>query len=476
MCAPRLAAGIVLLTALALTGCYGYPSAYAKRTATQSATTDVSDQYALSPPPELILPRDEPLSGGPLDDTVTPPAEARTDTAQPDGDLWIRLRAGFSLPRDRREVRDSARQIAAGRNHLNSTLQRGETYLWHLLQEVEARKLPTEIALLPAIESAYNPYAYSPSHAVGLWQFLSGTGARFGLRRSWWYDGRRDVTESTRAALDYLTYLHGMFDDWLLALAAYNSGEGRVLQAQQNNRARGQPEDFWSISLPAETRDYVPRLLGLAELLSRPEDYGYALQPLSDEPRFEIVDLPGQVELEMAARLIGLDPEVLHKLNPGFSRWATDPDGPHRLLVPCGQGERLQQALAALPTGSLVRWQQYVVEDGDNLSSIAHRHGIQAGLLQEVNSLSGEELLTGTELRIPRAHARDLRLPEDLRRSAKISSFSYVIRPGDSLWRIARQHGVRVRDLMRWNNLSPSATLHPGRRLVIRGAPRTTDT
>jgi membrane-bound lytic murein transglycosylase D len=276
--------------------------------------------------------------------------------------------------------------------------------------------------------------------------------------------------------LDYLSYLYDMFDDWPLALAAYNCGEGCVLQAQQNSRARGLPVDFWSISLPAETRRYVPRLLGLAELLSNPEGYGYELTPLSDEPRFEIVKLPGQIELEIAAGLIDLDPEVLQKLNPGFSRWATDPEGPHRLLVPYGQGERLRHALAVLPADSLVRWHQYVAEEGDSLSSVAGRYGIQTALLKEVNSLSGQSLMAGTELRIPRAFARKVPLPEERIQTTRLDSVTYIIRPGDSLWRIARQHGVRISDLMRWNNLPRSATLRPGHKLVIRNGSRTADT
>jgi membrane-bound lytic murein transglycosylase D len=471
---PLSSGGGVALLALAQLGCSGVSPTTPHSASPDPASVVESDidSYALSPPPELILPRDEPLTGA----YPPPSAQAPVPADGSGGDLWARLRMGFSLPRDRVEVRDTARRMAGGRRHLATTLQRGELYLWHLVQEVEARGMPIELALLPAVESAYDPYAYSPSHAVGLWQFLSGTGERFGLRRSWWYDGRRDVTESTRAALDYLEYLHGMFGDWLLALAAYNSGEGRVLQALQSNRARGLPEDFWSIALPAETRGYVPRLLALAELLDRPAHYGYDLPPLSDAPRFEVVDLPGQIELELAAGLIDLEPDVLYRLNAGHSRWATDPQGPHRLLVPYGQGERLRQALAVLPADSLVRWHQYVAEDGDNLASIASRYGVQVALLKQVNNFSGDALMAGTELRIPRAMAREVKLPELAVRNRQPAGVTYVIRPGDSLWRIAQQHGVHVNDLVRWNNLSPSATLQPGRTLVIRGGPKTTDT
>lgn len=478
----RRLAGIFVSSAVLLTGCYSYGHSPAGTRSTEptseseivSVAPDSSDSYALSPPPELILPRDEPLAGEFMPPLAVAPVTQPSPTS---GDLWVKLRGGFALPRDRLEIRDSARQMAAGRRHLASTLQRGETYLWHMVREVEARGMPIEIALLPAIESAYDPHAYSPSHAVGLWQFLPGTGARFGLRRNWWYDGRRDVTESTRAALDYLAYLHEMFDDWLLALAAYNSGEGRVQQAQQSNRARGLPTDFWSIALPAETRSYVPRLLALTELVAHPERYGYTLPALPDQPRFEVVELPGQVEFELVAGLLKLDSAVLQELNPGFSRWATDPQGPHRLLVPPGLGEPLQQALAVLPADSLVRWQHYVTEDGDDLPSIARRHGVQTSLLQEINRLAGHRLVAGTELRIPRAFSRDAPMTAPavpVRTAARRST--YTIRPGDSLWRIARQHGVRVNDLARWNNLLPSATLQPGRKLIIRGDDRITGT
>jgi membrane-bound lytic murein transglycosylase D len=472
---PHLLPVVLALTSAALlTGCSTLSLVQSAPSPEPQPVSSARDSYALSPPPELILPRDESLEGA-WSEMETVPTQTE-DSQKTSGDLWARLRAGFSLSRERLEVRDSARQLATGRNHLNNTLRRGEPYLWHMVQEVEARGMPIEIALLPAVESAYDPNAYSPSHAVGLWQFMPGTGTRFGLRRNWWYDGRRDVTESTRAALDYLSYLHDMFKDWPLALAAYNSGEGRVQQALQANRSRGLPEDFWSLSLPAETRNYVPRLLGLAELLSNPEQYGYALAPLSDEPRFEIVELPGQVELELAAGLIDLDPKILQQLNPGFSRWATDPEGPHRLLVPHGQGERLRQAIAVLPTDTLVRWHQYVAEDGDNLSVIANRYGVQPALLQEVNNMSGTAVMAGTELRIPRAFAREVPLTDAPATVSHRTSKTYTIRSGDSLWSIAQLHGVRVSDLLRWNNLTRSTTLQPGRKLVIRNGSKTTDT
>lgn len=468
---PRGAVWVVFAAFLA--GCASAPPVPSPAL-TPKASVAKADSYALGPPPpatptpappaELTPPSDEPLAVSEIASPVV---------AIPPGDIWQRMRGGFSLSSDRFEVRDAARHLLAGRKHLNSTLQRAEPYLWHLVEEVEARGLPIEIALLPAIESAYNPYAYSRSHALGLWQFLPGTGERFGLRRNWWYDGRRDVTESTRAALEYLSYLHGMFGDWLLALAAYNSGEGRVQQAQQDNRARGLATDFWSIALPAETRSYVPRLLGLAELLANPQRYDYRPQPLADCPQFEMVQLPGQVELELAAKLIDLDPAVLQQLNPGYNRWATDPNGPHRLLVPHGRGEKLRTTMAGLKTGEMVRWHHYVVDVNDDLDSIAHRYGVKTALLKEVNGLSGRSLRTGATLRIPRAFARDVPLSKNEIALAR-GTTSHVIQPGDSLSRIATRHGVRVKDLLRWNNLAASATLRPGRKLLLQTGTETT--
>ncbi len=452
---------LLMLAAAQLSACAVSSSTMRQSSERAKAAAGSADDYAIGPPAELIRPRDEPITGPWENVDGVRLAVRRT------GDLWERLRAGLTLPRDRVEVRDSARQLAMSRRHLNETFQRGQLYLWHMVQEVEARGMPIEIALLPAIESAYNPNAYSPSHAVGLWQFLSGTGDRFGLRRNWWYDGRRDVTESTRAALDYLSYLYEMFGDWALALAAYNSGEGRVQQALQNNRARGMPADFWSISLPNETRNYVPRLLGLAELLSNPAQYGYELAPLPDEPRFEVVELPSQIELELAADLINLDLATLRSLNAGYSRWATDPQGPHRLLVPYGKGALMQERVAALPTESLVRWHQYVVQEGDSLSSIARSYGVQADLLQEMNNLPTNLLIAGTELRIPKVGEGDAAWAER-EAQADLVKVTHVIRPGDSLYRIANLHGVQVKDLVSLNKLTVDSILRPGRTLTVR--------
>lgn len=443
------------LTALALAGCSTVPSL---------PEVSIPDSYALSPPPELTTPQDEPL-------IALEPVSATQAATAPiiHDDLWQHLSKGFTLPRDRVRVRDTARRLVAGRRHLDETLRRAEPFLWHLVAEVEARKLPLEIALLPAIESAYNPYAYSPQQALGLWQFLPRTGDRFGLRRNWWYDGRRDVTESTRAALEYLDYLHGMFDDWLLALAAYNSGEGRVQQALASNRARGLPGDFWSLPLPAETRDYVPKVLGLAELLAQPDVYGYELQPLAGGPRFEMVELPGQVELALAADLIDVDEKSLQKLNAGYTRWATDPQGPHRLLVPYGSGEALREKLEDLANTDLVRWHVYEVAEGDNLESIARRYGVNVALLRETNDLSGNRIRAGQALRVPRATGSEVHVAQS-EPSRERQTVRHVIRSGDSLSRIAAQHGVRVSDLTRWNDVSASTILRPGRTLVIHRA------
>ena len=229
--------------------------------------------------------------------------------------------------------------------------------MYHVVTEVEARGMPLEFALLPVVESAYEPFAYSVSRAAGLWQFIPGTGVRFGLKQDWWYDGRRDVIESTRAALDYLQALHDQFDgDWLLAIAAYNVGEAWVQRAIDYNRAHGRPTDFWHLKLPAETRAYVPKLLAMKRLMAEPERYGLEFAAIPNEPYFAVIDTGSQIDLKVAAQLAGTSYDELVALNPGFNRWATDPDGPHRMLVPIDNADAFEAALQTLAPEERVRY------------------------------------------------------------------------------------------------------------------------
>lgn len=330
--------------------------------------------------------------------------------------------------------------------------------------------------MLPVVESAYQPFAYSHARASGIWQFIPSTGRLYGLRYSWWYDGRRDVVESTRAALDYLEKLHAEFDgDWLLALAAYNSGEGNVRKALRRNQRAGKPTDFFSLRLPRETRSYVPRLLAVSAVVADPDRYGLTLRSIPDKPYFAATQLDGQIDLALAADMAEVTLEEIYLLNPGFSRWATDPAGPHRLLLPVAAVAEFEERLADLPADQRVRWHRHVIEQGDTLGTIARQYRTSIATLKQTNNIRGTMIRQGHSLIVPMASRSltDYRLSADMRRAMRRAvpgsgtKVVYRVRRGDSLWKISRRFGVSVNKLARWNGLSKRSVLRPGKRLVI---------
>jgi membrane-bound lytic murein transglycosylase D len=383
-------------------------------------------------------------------------------------DLWHRIRDGFGLPRSEHpNVEAELERYSRQASHLEQVLGRAERYLHFVVEELEQRGMPTELALLPVIESSYHPLAYSSGRAAGLWQFIPSTGAHFGLKQNWWYDGRRDVYASTHAALDYLRQLHARFEsDWLLALAAYNAGQGTVGRAIDRNRRAGRPTDFWNLALPAETRRYVPKLLALSALVDDPEKHGVKLPTIPDEPYLTAVDTDGQIELALAAELAELSLEELQLLNPGFKHWATDPEGPHRLLLPVAHADRFHEQVAALPAEQRVRWQRHRVRSGETLSGIALRYGTSVAVLRQSNRLRGDLIRVGQHLLIPlqggaQALARTDEPPATPRKQI------HTVRSGDSLWTIARRHGITVDELAKWNGLDAQAVLRPGQPLTV---------
>lgn len=401
-----------------------------------------------------------------------------TDIDASPADLLARLRNDFALPQvNHAAVATQVTWFARNPSYIDRVLERARLYLPHVAAEIEARGLPAELAFLPVIESAYDPFAYSHGRAAGLWQIVPATGTHYGLRRNWWYDGRRDVVDSTRAALDYLEYLHRLFDgDWLLALAAYNSGEGRVGRAVRKNLQAGKPATFWDLTLPRETRHYVPRLLGLAAVLADPDSHGLALPHIPAEPVFTTVELDGQIDLAVAAQLAQLDLDALQALNPGFNRWATDPAGPHRLHLPVESATPFAAALAELPATERVRWQRHRVSPGDTLGGIAQRYKTTVPVLQSVNNLSGTNIRLGAHLMIPTSTRSTADYPlsaanrlanTQQRERAGRTRVAHTVRNGESLWVIARRHGVGVRELAAWNGMAPGDTLSVGRELVV---------
>jgi membrane-bound lytic murein transglycosylase D len=393
------------------------------------------------------------------------------------------MRGGFQLPSENRRAIDTQLSYYANNpQYLERVFGRAELYLHHIVQEVEARGMPLEIALLPVVESAFEPYAMSGARAYGLWQFIPGTAQRFGLRQDWWYDGRRDVLASTRAALDYLQYMHDeFFNDWLLAIAGYNCGEYCVQRAVRANREAGLPVDFWSLKLPSETRAYVPKLLAMARLVRNPEAYGIEFSSIPNEPYFVKVDTGGQIDIKLAAELAGITDEEVYELNPGFHRWATPPSGPHHLLLPYDSADAFRESLALLTPDERLRITYHKVHSGESVASVASRYKTQATVIRELNGIGNGPLVVGSELRVP-SGVTELP-PKVMRAAARIDRGMggprstkrpaiHVVRRGESLWRIAKRHRTDVRTLARLNGIGPGATLRTGQKLVVstRGA------
>jgi membrane-bound lytic murein transglycosylase D len=398
------------------------------------------------------------------------------DPAPESTDLLNRLRGGFAIPPVMNDdVRTHLNWYVRHPEYLTRVFNRAQRYMPYIVSELDRRDLPLELALLPIVESAYDPFAYSHGRAAGLWQIIPGTASRFGIRQNWWYDGRRDVVDSTRGALEYLAYLYKLTDDWLLAVASYNAGGGTVTRAMRRNVARSKPTDFWNLSLPRETSGYVPRLLALAELVRDPAAYGITLPELVDAPQFAAIDIGSQLDLALAAELAGLDLDTLYAFNSGFNRWATDPEGPHRLVLPIDVSDAFAEALAAVPTRERIRWQRHKVRSGETISEIARRYHTTMGAIRSANSLRGNIIRAGHFLTIPVASkslsayskSADARRAATQERERAGERFEHVVRPGESFWSISRRFGVTTRELAAWNAMAPGDTLSIGQKLVV---------
>lgn len=431
-------------------------------------------------PPAAPAPAIAPVATAPQPETLIAPAPEVPVTVvgiMPEkyADLFDRIRAGYQLPdADSASIDREFRWYANNPEYLDRVFGRAGPYLYHIVGEIEARQMPLELALLPVVESAFEPYAYSRARASGLWQFIPPTGSRFGLKQNWWYDGRRDVTESTRAALDYLQFLHDEFDDWLLAVAAYNCGEANVARAVRANAAAGRPTDFFSISarLPKETRAYVPKLLAMARLFLSPQDYGIEFSTLPNEPYFVSVDTLGQIDMKLAADLAGISYDELYTLNPAFHRWATDPAGPHRLLVPTDTAELFTESVRQLTPDERMRVTHHRVRPGDTVAEIARDYHTQTHVIRELNDLPATaKLVVGDDLRVPSGVTE---LPAKVQlaalrvdRGTRARGGVHVVRRGDTLSAIARRNRMNVRTLAALNNMSVNDTIRAGQRLVV---------
>ena len=460
----------MLTGAVILTGCVSTNISDQTDTKTANTARSNTDFHKQAASAEHIANRlwqaglPEELIETPLDATTT-------------DDLWqrIQLQLSFNVPQTRPIV-EQRNFYTSHQAYLDRVASRAQPFLYHIVQESEQRKMPLELALLPIVESAFDPFAYSHAAASGMWQFMPATGKRFGLKQNFWYDGRRDVVASTRAALEYLQYLHDRLEgDWLNAIAAYNSGEGRILAAIKRNKKKRLPTDFWSLDLPAETTAYVPKLLALVDILKRPDDFAIVWKYIPNEPRISVVEVGSQIDLAIAAELAGLSVAELQALNPGFNQWATDPDGPHRLVLPLEKAVTFQQQLANTPTNNRLRWQRYTVAKGDTLGKIAQRHDTNIDAIKRINKLANNTIRLGQHLLIPVAAANDsdyslsaeARISKAQQKTAGDAKLDNIVQDGDTLWDISRQHKVTVTQLAKWNAIAQRSALKPGQKLVI---------
>ncbi len=388
-----------------------------------------------------------------------------------------RLRHGFELTYDdNHRTAAELRWYARHPEYLNRVFTRAQRYLPYIVAELERRDMPLELALLPIVESAYDPFAYSHGRAAGLWQMIPGTARRFGIKQNWWYDGRRDIVDSTRAALDYLEYLHELNDgDWLNAIASYNSGEGNVLRAARKNRKAGKPIDFWHLKLPKETSMYVPKLLALVEIVADPASHNLTLPVVLDEAQFVVTDIGSQLDLALAAELAGVDVDTIYRYNPGYNRWSTDPAGPHRLVMPIDVAETFATALNAVPERERVRWKRHKVRSGEAISQIAENYNTTVSALRAANNLRGNTIRAGSHLMIPVAtkplaaysQSADARLAKKQNRKRPGNRVEHVVASGESFWTIAQRYKITHRQLAAWNGMAPGDTLSVGKKLVV---------
>jgi membrane-bound lytic murein transglycosylase D len=404
-------------------------------------------------------------------------------------DLLTRIKNGFRLPPfESKYIQDYEKWKTQHPTYLTDMFARAEPFLFYIVEEVEKRAMPMEVALLPAVESAFKPRAYSRSSASGLWQFIPSTGKHYGLTQDWWYDGRRNAIASTNAALDYLQELNTLFDgDWLLTFAAYNAGQGTVLRAIKKNQHRKQPSRYQDLDLRSETRRYVPKLYAIRNIIESPEEYGVVLPKLPNKPQFSIVDIPGQIDLAQFAKVSGIDLDELRHLNAAHLRWATSPAGPHKLLIPIENIERAKETLANNQLQPSVEYQNHLIRRGDTLSTIARRFGVSVDGIKQVNNLQSSSIRAGKTLLIPIPKKSNQAIvsalsEQDLQGNATRSGVTFVatasqagsesqvvhrVVAGDTLWSIAKRYSVKVSQLLSWNRLSANQILNLDQSLLI---------
>lgn len=399
----KIAARCILLSLVALaTACAQLPGETASTDATAKPQLTAQDPIA-----QLAA------QAGPINAPVAVVAAPEPQFKAPPKDVWERVRKGFTMkPMDTELVRHWENFYSAKPEYFARMVDRSSHYLFHIIEEIERRKMPAEVALLPMIESAYNPQAYSKAHASGLWQFIPSTGKMYGLRQNWWYDGRRDVIAATNAALDYLEKLYGMFGDWELALASYNWGEGAVGRAIARNQARGLPTDYASLTMPAETRNYLPKLIAVKNIIADPARFGVKLASIPNEPYFQVVNVKRHIDLKLAAKFADMPLDEFRFLNPAHNKPVIKSDGSETIVLP---RNRVVLFMANIENHDkpLVSWQAHTVKAGEKPEKIAASYGMSVSELKQVNNITASnKFRTGLPLLVPVKDGATPNLPD----------------------------------------------------------------
>ena len=410
-------------------------------------------------PEPVALPSAVPATSAPLSFTGNPAQLGQTSVAIDTNNLWDRIRSGFAMPNlDTNLAADRTQWYAKQPEYVTRMTARGGQYLFHIVEELEKRKMPTELALLPFIESAFNPQAVSSAKAAGMWQFMPATGKDYKLKQNLWRDERRGVIESTRAALDYLQKLNGMFGDWHLALAAYNWGEGSVQRAINKNRAQGLPTDYVSLNMPTETQYYVPKFQAMKNIIQSPEQYGLRLSPLPNEPFFRTIVKERDIDVDLAAKFAGMSLTEFRALNPSFKKPVILGANKPEILLPSAKVAAFNTALDS-HKGALSSWTTASVRGTEKPSVFAKRYGMSEAVLRSVNNIPPRMLITpGSTLVVSKVNAevQTANIPANLD-NATISFTPEMVRrvhtarKGDTLAKIAKRYGLSVGSLQGWN-------------------------
>ena len=416
--------------------------------------------------------------GGPL--RVTTPSDTPAQVVaqtEPAKEIWERIRRGFAMPDLRTDLVTEREQWYASRpNYIERMTGRSSKYLFHVVQELERRQMPTELALLPFIESAFNPQAVSSAKAAGMWQFMPATGRDFSLKQNAFRDDRRDVLASTRAALDYLQRLYGLFGDWHLALAAYNWGEGSVSRAIAKNQREGLPTGYLELNMPAETRGYVPKLQAVKNIVANPQAFGAQLPFIENHPYFQQVLITRDIDVALAARLADVKLDDFKALNPSAHRPVILAAGTPQILLPWDSATVFQRNFEAYNQGQYASWTAWTAPATMNPGEAAKRVGMSEADLRSVNNIPPRMLIkVGSTLLVPRTSRSTADVNLHVADTAQVSLSPEIVtrratvraNKGDSIASLAKRYGLSTSNVASWNSTSGVAPLKKGQAVIV---------